>query len=61
VRCPFCHHATPGVIDSRDVDRARPPAAAVLPGVRRRFTTVEEAMLAVLKRSGVTEPFLRTR
>ena len=29
--------------------------------MRPRFTTVEEAVLAVVKRSGVTEPFSRTK
>ena len=37
------------------------PPAPVLPGVRPRFTTVEEATLAVIKRSGVTEPFSRQK
>src|SRR5687767_11912457 len=31
------------------------------PACGRRFTTVEEAVLAVVKRSGVTEPFNRTK
>jgi NAD(P)-dependent dehydrogenase (short-subunit alcohol dehydrogenase family) len=41
-RCPS------RIIDSRDVDEGT--------ATRRRFTTVEEAVLAVLERSGVTEP-----
>jgi transcriptional repressor NrdR len=52
MRCPFCRHADSRVVDSRDaVDRQ-----AV-----RRFTTVEELVLAVVKRSGVTEPFSRDK
>src|SRR5205823_5437449 len=31
------------------------------PECSRRFTTVEEAVLAVVKRSGVTEPFSRSK
>jgi transcriptional repressor NrdR len=31
------------------------------PECGKRFTTVEEAVLAVVKRSGVTEPFSRTK
>ena len=37
------------------------PAPPVLRRVRQRFTTVEEAVLAVVKRSGVTEPFSREK
>jgi len=50
------------VIDSREVDdgqatRRRRACAAC----GRRFTTVEESVLAVVKRSGVTEPFSREK
>jgi transcriptional repressor NrdR len=50
------------VIDSREVDdgqatRRRRSCAQC----GRRFTTVEEAVLAVVKRSGVTEPFSRDK
>jgi transcriptional repressor NrdR len=50
------------VIDSREVDdgqatRRRRSCASC----GRRFTTVEEAVLAVVKRSGVTEPFSREK
>src|SRR5215467_6110462 len=62
MRCPFCRHADSRVVDSREVDdgqviRRRRSCAKC----SRRFTTVEEAVLAVVKRSGVTEPFSRSK
>ena len=62
MRCPFCRHGDSRVIDSREVDdgqaiRRRRSCAAC----GRRFTTVEEAVLAVVKRSGVSEPFNRAK
>jgi transcriptional repressor NrdR len=62
VRCPFCRHSDSRVIDSREVDEGsaiRRRRSCV--SCSRRFTTVEEAVLAVLKRSGVTEPFSREK
>jgi transcriptional repressor NrdR len=50
------------VIDSRDVDEGKATRRRrTCPECSRRFTTVEEAVLAVLKRSGVTEPFSRDK
>jgi transcriptional repressor NrdR len=62
VHCPFCRFPDSRVVDSRETD----DGAAIrrrrsCPECGRRFTTVEEAVLAVLKRSGVTEPFLRDK
>lgn len=62
MRCPFCRHSDSRVVDSREVDegqviRRRRSCAEC----SRRFTTVEEAVLAVVKRSGVTEPFSREK
>lgn len=62
MRCPFCRHADSRVIDSREVD----DGSAIrrrrsCPACSRRFTTVEESVLAVVKRSGVTEPFSRSK
>ena len=62
MRCPFCRHSDSRVIDSREVDdgqaiRRRRSCQAC----SRRFTTVEESVLAVVKRSGVTEPFSRSK
>jgi transcriptional repressor NrdR len=62
VRCPFCRHADCRVIDSREVEdgqATRRRRSCVSCG--RRFTTVEEAVLAVVKRSGVTETFSRDK
>lgn len=62
MRCPYCRHPDSRVVDSREQDegqviRRRRSCAQC----GRRFTTVEEAMLAVIKRSGVTEPFSRAK
>jgi transcriptional repressor NrdR len=62
MRCPFCRHPDSRVVDSREVDegqviRRRRSCSTC----SRRFTTVEEAVLAVVKRSGVTEPFSREK
>ena len=62
MRCPYCRHADSRVVDSREDDEGQ-----VIRRRRRcqecgrRFTTVEEATLAVIKRSGVTEPFSRNK
>ena len=62
MRCPFCRHSESRVVDSReaaDGDATRRRRACAQCG--RRFTTVEEVSLAVLKRCGVTEPFSRAK
>ena len=62
MRCPYCRHADTRVVDSRDAnegDAIRRRRAC--PECGRRFTTVEETSLLVLKRSGVTEPFSRAK
>lgn len=62
MRCPYCRHADSRVVDSREVDEGqviRRRRSCLACG--RRFTTVEEATLAVIKRSGVTEPFSRAK
>ena len=62
MRCPFCHNADSRVIDSREADEgATTRRRRSCPACGRRFTTVEEAVLAVVKRSGVSEPFNRTK
>jgi transcriptional repressor NrdR len=62
VRCPFCHNADSRVIDSREADEgATTRRRRSCPKCNRRFTTVEEAVLAVVKRSGVSEPFNRSK
>lgn len=62
MRCPYCRHADSRVVDSREAEdgqliRRRRACQAC----GKRFTTVEEAVLAVVKRSGVTEPFSRAK
>lgn len=62
MRCPFCKADDSRVVDSRVVDdglaiRRRRECGAC----GRRFTTAETAMLSVIKRSGVAEPFSRAK
>ena len=62
MRCPYCRHADSRVVDSREADDgALIRRRRSCPECGKRFTTVEEAVLAVVKRSGVTEPFSRTK
>lgn len=62
MRCPFCRHSDSRVIDSREVEDGQAiRRRRSCPECGRRFTTVEEAVLAVVKRSGVTEPFSRDK
>lgn len=62
MHCPFCRATDTRVIDSRLADegviiRRR----RLCSDCGRRFTTIESAGLQVIKRSGVTEPFSRTK
>ncbi|WP_184672558.1 transcriptional regulator NrdR [Saccharothrix violaceirubra] len=62
MRCPFCRNSDSRVVDSREVDEGQAiRRRRSCSSCGRRFTTVEEAVLAVLKRSGVTEPFSRDK
>lgn len=62
MRCPYCRHADSRVVDSREADDGQLiRRRRSCPECGKRFTTVEEAILAVVKRSGVTEPFSRTK
>ena len=60
--CPFCHKDQSKVIDSRTIE-----SGATLRRRREctscggRFTTVEKALLIVVKRNGLTEPFSRDK
>ncbi|HEX5017091.1 MAG TPA: transcriptional regulator NrdR [Actinomycetes bacterium] len=62
MHCPFCRATETRVVDSRTADdgaaiRRRRQCAEC----GRRFTTAENATLVVVKRSGVTEPFSRSK
>jgi transcriptional repressor NrdR len=62
VHCPFCRFPDSRVVDSREAD----DGAAIrrrrsCPECGKRFTTVETASLSVVKRSGVREPFSRSK
>jgi transcriptional repressor NrdR len=62
MHCPFCRHPDSRVVDSRTADdgtaiRRRRQCMHC----ERRFTTIEQLTLAVVKRSGVTEPFSRDK
>ena len=60
--CPYCRHTDSRVLDSRVADEG----AAIrrrrqCPSCERRFTTLEQMQLVVVKRSGVVEPFSRDK
>jgi transcriptional repressor NrdR len=62
VNCPFCRNNDSRVVDSRSAD----DGAAIrrrrqCPECGRRFSTLETASLTVVKRSGASEPFSRTK
>jgi len=62
MHCPFCRYTDSRVIDSRTAD----DGTAIrrrrhCPECNRRFTTVETTSLSVVKRSGATEPFSRSK
>jgi transcriptional repressor NrdR len=62
VRCPFCRCADSRVVDSREADEGQAiRRRRSCSSCGKRFTTVEEPVLAVVKRSGVTEPFSRDK
>ena len=62
MHCPYCHHPDTRVLDSRVADdgsviRRRRSC----PECEKRFSTVEQMQLTVVKRSGATEPFNRDK
>ena len=62
MHCPFCRHPDSRVGSSRQTDEGQAiRRRRSCPECGRRFTTVETAVLAVVKRSGVTEPFSREK
>jgi transcriptional repressor NrdR len=62
VHCPFCRNPDSRVVDSRTADDGTAiRRRRQCPECDRRFTTVEQVTLAVVKRCGVTEPFSREK
>jgi len=62
VHCPYCRHTDSKVLDSRTAeDGSSIRRRRQCPACERRFTTVEQMQLVVVKRSGVVEPFLRDK
>jgi transcriptional repressor NrdR len=66
MHCPFCRRGETRVLDSRVADdggsiRRRRHCPAEAGGCGRRFTTLEQMQLTVIKRSGAAEPFQREK
>lgn len=62
MRCPFCRGEDSRVVDSREVDEGQATRRRrSCSTCGRRFTTIEEPVLSVVKRSSVTEPFSREK
>lgn len=62
VHCPFCRNADTRVSDSRAADDGSAiRRRRVCSACDRKFTTVEQVVLTVVKRSGVIEPFSREK
>ncbi len=62
MHCPFCRHPDSRVVDSREADEGQAiRRRRACPECGKRFTTVETAVLSVVKRSGVKEPFSRAK
>lgn len=62
MHCPYCPHTDTRVLDSRVAeDGTSIRRRRACPECGRRFTTVEQMQLTVVKRSGATEPFSREK
>ena len=62
MQCPFCRNSDTRVLDSRAAeDGAAIRRRRQCQQCDRRFTTVEQVTLAVVKSSGTTEPFSRDK
>lgn len=62
VHCPYCRHCDSRVLDTRvSEDGASIRRRRQCPACERRFTTIEQTQLVVVKRSGVIEPFNRDK
>ncbi len=66
MHCPYCRNTDTRVLDSRVTDdggaiRRRRSCPVDGGGCGKRFSTVEQMQLVVVKRSGATEPFAREK
>ncbi len=62
MHCPYCPNTDTRVVDSRvSEDGGAIRRRRTCGGCGRRFSTVEQMQLVVVKRSGVTEPFTREK
>lgn len=62
MHCPYCRHTDTRVLDSRVAeDGTSIRRRRCCSQCERRFTTVEQMQLTVVKRSGATEPFSREK
>ena len=62
MHCPYCRNTDSKVLDSRTTDDgASIRRRRQCPSCERRFTTIEQMQLVVVKRSGVVEPFNRDK
>ena len=62
MHCPFCRNTDTKVSDSRATeDGSAIRRRRVCPVCERKFTTVEQLVLTVVKRSGVVESFNRDK
>ncbi|HYJ70629.1 MAG TPA: transcriptional regulator NrdR [Nocardioidaceae bacterium] len=62
MHCPHCRHGDSRVLDSRvSDDGGAIRRRRVCPECEKRFSTVEQVQLSVLKRSGAAEPFSRDK
>lgn len=62
MHCPFCRHTDTRVLDSRvSEDGSTIRRRRTCQACEKRFSTVEQMQLTVVKRSGATEPFVREK
>jgi transcriptional repressor NrdR len=62
MHCPFCRSTDTRVLDSRVADDGSAiRRRRTCPTCEKRFTTVEQMQLTVLKRNGCSEPFNRDK
>ena len=62
MHCPYCRHCDSRVLDSRvSEDGSSIRRRRQCQSCERRFTTIEQMQLVVVKKSGVVEPFNREK